>query len=131
MEKLEAVAPRLLAKILVIDFNLEVLRELGARNVKGIFGDISSMDTLEHTHVATADIILSTIPDMLLKNTNNLSLVKTCRALAPNAVIVATADSTEHVEDLKKSGANEVLLPYSLIGDSLADLLIEAERQGR
>ncbi|NLX52096.1 MAG: sodium:proton exchanger [Deltaproteobacteria bacterium] len=131
IEKLEAVAPRLLAKILVIDFNLEVLKELGTRNVKGIFGDISSMDTLEHAHVAAADIILSTIPDMLLKNTNNLTLVKTCRALAPNALIVATADSTEHVEDLKKSGANEVLLPYSLIGDCIAQMLFEADRRGR
>jgi Kef-type K+ transport system membrane component KefB len=119
IDRLEKATPGLLAKILVIDFNLENLKELSDRNVKGIFGDISSMDTLEHAHVAGAEIILSTIPDMLLRGTNNKSLVITCRTLAPNAYIVATADSTEQINILKKSGADEVLLPYALIGEQL------------
>jgi len=131
IEKIEETAPDLLKKILVIDFNLEVLKELGTRHVKGVFGDISSMDTLDHAHVTGAEIIFSTIPDMLLKNTNNLSLVKTCRTMAPNAVIVATADSTEQIEDLKMNGANEVLLPYSLIADSLARIILDMYHQGK
>lgn len=130
IDKIEETAPDLLKKILVIDFNLEVLKELGDRQVKGVFGDISSMDTLDHARVASASIILSTIPDMLLKNTSNLSLVKTCRLLAPNAVIVATADSTEQIEDLKINGANEVLLPYSLIGDHIARMILAVYRKG-
>lgn len=125
IEKIEETAPDLIKNILVIDFNLEVLKELGTRHVKGVFGDISSMDTLDHAHVTGAEIIFSTIPDMLLKNTNNLSLVKTCRTMAPNAVIVATADATEQIEDLKMNGANEVLLPYSLIADSLARIILD------
>ncbi|OPY92213.1 MAG: Inner membrane protein YbaL [Syntrophaceae bacterium PtaU1.Bin231] len=128
IDRIEAVAPDLLKKILVIDFNLEVLKELNDRNVKGVFGDIGSMDTLEHAHVAEAEIILSTIPDMLLKGTNNASIVATCRAVAPNAVIVATADSADQVEALKASGANEVLLPYNLIGDHLARFVEETFR---
>ena len=128
VDRMDAVAPDLLKKILVIDFNLEVLKELNDRNIKGIFGDISSMDTLEHAHVANAHVILSTIPDMLLKGTNNLSMVTTCRAVAPNAVIVATADSSDQIEALKASGADEVLLPYTLIGDHLARFVQEACR---
>lgn len=125
IDKIEEIAPELLKKILVIDFNLEVLKELQERNVTGIFGDISSMDTLDHAHVAFADVILSTIPDMMLKNTSNLELVKTCRMLAPEAVIVATADSVKQMEDLKIGGANEVLLPYSLIGESIAAMVLD------
>lgn len=128
IDRLETTAPDLLKKILVIDFNLEVLQELNDRNVKGVFGDISSRDTLEHAHVAHADVILSTIPDMLLKGTNNRSMVTTCRAIAPNAVIVATADSVDQIETLKTCGANEVLLPYALIGDHLAQFVVEACR---
>ena len=131
IDKIEEIAPELLKKILVIDFNLEVLKELQDRNITGIFGDISSMDTLDHAHVAGADVILSTIPDMMLKNTSNLALVKTCRMLAPDAVIVATADSTKQIEDLKIGGANEVLLPYSLIGDSIAAMLLDFYRKGK
>lgn len=131
IDKIEEMSPELLKKMLVIDFNLEVLKELQDRNVKGIFGDISSMDTLDHAHVAGADVILSTIPDMMLKNTSNLVLVKTCRMLAPEAVIVATADSTKQIEDLKIGGANEVLLPYSLIGDSIAAMLLDFYHKGK
>lgn len=120
IDRISESAPYMLKKILVIDFNLEVLKDLNDRNIKGVFGDISSMDTLKHAHVAEAEIILSTIPDMLLKGTNNQSIVTTCRAMSPNAVIVATADSVEKIEVLKTSGANEVLLPYTLIGDHLA-----------
>ncbi|KAB2926533.1 MAG: sodium:proton exchanger [Candidatus Contendobacter sp.] len=125
IDQMETTNPELLRKILVIDFNLEVLKELGDRNIKGLFGDISSRDTLEHAHVSTAEILLSTIPDMMLKGTSNQAIVTTCRALAPNAVIVATADSAHEVEVLKASGANEVLLPYSLIGDHLARFVDE------
>ncbi|MDD2277078.1 MAG: cation:proton antiporter [Smithellaceae bacterium] len=130
VEKIEENAPDLLEKILVIDFNLEILKELENRHVKGIFGDISSMDTLDHAHVAGAEVILSTIPDMLLKNTSNLSLVKTCRMLAPHALIVATADAAEQAEELKNSGANEVLLPYSLIGETIAEMLLDWQQKG-
>lgn len=117
--RLEKESPALLKKLLVIDFNLENLKELSNRNVKGIFGDIGSMDTLEHVHLSGAQIIFSTIPDMLLRGTSNKALVTACRALAPNAYIVATADSAEQTDVLIKSGANEVLLPYVLIGEKL------------
>lgn len=117
----------LLNKILVIDYNLEVLKELRKMNIKAVFGDISSIDTLLHTHIEEAKIILSTIPDMLLKGTNNFKLVKTCRALAPLATIVATADYKEQVQELKKAGATEVMLPYSLVGQYFANYLLKAE----
>lgn len=125
IDRLEETTPEFLSKILVIDFNLEVLKELGDRQVKGMFGDIGSLDTLDHAHVADARMILSTIPDMLLKGTSNASLVKTCRTLAPNAFIVATAESDSKVEALKREGANEVLLPYGLMGDHLACLIVD------
>ena len=102
--------------------------ELKNRNIKGIFGDISSMDTMEQAHIVNSNLILSTIPDMLLKGTNNRSIVTICHAVAPNAIIVATADSVDQIEPLKASGANEVLLPYTLIGDHLARFVRETCR---
>lgn len=116
--------PDLVKKILVVDFNLEVLKELNDRGIKGMFGDISSMDTLEHIHIKQAEMILSTIPDMLLKGTTNQSIIRTCRALAPQAVIVATADSADQIEMLKNAGANEVLLPYTMIGEWLERFVV-------
>lgn len=122
--------PQILKEILVIDFNPEVLKELKRMDVAGLFGDISSLDTLEHAHLNEAEVILSTIPDMLLKGTNNLRIVKACRALAAQAVIVATADSTEQAEKLKIAGANEVLLPYTMAGEYLADFIQRFSKEG-
>ena len=126
VDNISAKNSELLGKIIVVDFNLEVLKELKSMGIAGMFGDISSLDTLKHAHIENAEMILSTIPDMLLKGTNNYSLVKTCRALAPNATIVATADTKDQVEKLKIAGANEVLLPYSLAGEYLAGFLLKA-----
>lgn len=126
LEKLAESTPDLIKKILVVDFNLEVLNYLRGKNIKGVFGDISSMDTLHHAHVEKAEMILSTIPDMLLKGTNNADIVRTCRAVAHNAMIIATADSAAQIDTLKAAGANEVILPYSLIGDKVARLVIDA-----
>ncbi len=117
-------SPELLQKVLVIDFNLEVLKELKGMDIAGVFGDISSIDTLEHANVKNAKIILSTIPDMLLKGTNNAKIVKACRTVAPQAAIVATADSTNHVKELQAAGASEALLPYSLMGEHLVRFLL-------
>lgn len=118
-------APEMLAKIRVIDFNPETLNELAERGVAGMFGDLGSMDTLEHAHLQHSQIILCTIPDMLLKGTDNITLVKSCRALAPRAVIVATADDPNHARHLKAEGATHTLSPHNWLAEELAFLVAE------
>jgi hypothetical protein len=115
--------PAMLERILVIDFNTEVLKELAARGVAGHFGDISQVDTLAHAHMERAQVVLSTIPDMLLKGTDNASLVRSCRAIAPHAAIVATAESSEQEQRLVDAGASLVLMPYGIVGQHLAGFL--------
>lgn len=129
LEKLIASNPDLLKKILVVDFNLEVLNDLRNKNIKGVFGDISSMDTLHHVHLDKAKIILATIPDMLLKGTSNAEIVTTCRALAHHAIIIATADSMNQIDELKSKGANEVILPYALIGDKVSQIVVDVLKE--
>ncbi|MEW6679994.1 MAG: cation:proton antiporter [bacterium] len=118
--------PSLLSQVLVIDFSLEVLRELKEKNISAIFGDVSSVETLRHAHIEETKIILSTIPDVFLKGIDNLKLVKICRSLSPSSTIIATADSLEQAEKIKEQGANEVLLVYSIFGEELV-LLLEEE----
>ena len=126
IEGLSQRAPEVLPKMRIIDFNTEVLREMRERGVTGTFGDLSSLDTLEHAHLHHAKMILSTIPDMLLKGTDNQTLVKACRALAPHAAIVATADDARHEQVLRAEGADFVVNPNSLAGDLTAALVVAA-----
>ncbi len=104
---------KLLERICVIDFNQEALRELRKQGVHGLFGDLASFDMLSHAHLDKAMVIISTIPDLLLKGTSNETLVTTCRMLAPNAVIIGVANSREHAERLRAAGASEAVLFYT------------------
>jgi Kef-type K+ transport system membrane component KefB len=110
--------PALMQQIRVIDFNPETLRDLKEEGIAGMFGDLSSFDTLEHAHLHHAKVIVSTIPDMLLKGTDNQTLVKACRAIAPHAMIVATADDNHHEQILREEGADLVLNPNQLAADA-------------
>ena len=115
--------PELLGKIHVVDFNPETLERLAGLGISSTFGDISSRDTLEHAHLHGAQVILCTVPDMLLKGTDNQTLVKLCRSLAPGARIIATAHDSHHEQLLRKQGADEVLDPHRLAADRLVALL--------
>lgn len=116
--------PDMLEQLLVVDFNLEVLQQLKAMKVDGMFGDITSVDTLQHANIQDARIIMSTIPDVLLRGTTNLKLVQTCRSLAPHATIIATADLVSQIDELKAAGANKVIMPYVFAGEHLAEHVI-------
>jgi len=109
--------PSMLQKILVIDFNTEILKEVNKEGMTGIFGDISSYDTLHHAHVDKAAMIVSTLPDLLLKGTSNKQIVKLCRMLTTTAVIVATADTTAQADELRSAGATEIIFPYEMVGE--------------
>lgn len=116
--------PEMLNEILVIDFNLETVRDLEAKKIAHFYGDFSHSDTLLHAGVGDSKIIVSSIPDLLLRGIKNLTLVKLCRALNSQAFIIATADTNQQINDLKNAGANEVLLPYFEAAAHLTEVLI-------
>ena len=74
---------------------------------------------------AKAKYIISTIPDLLLRGTDNLRLVKTCRRLNSDAFIIANAEITKMIHPLKMAGANYVVLPYSLVAEEIARMLLD------
>jgi Kef-type K+ transport system membrane component KefB/Trk K+ transport system NAD-binding subunit len=131
VDALERKDAALLNRLLVIDFNPVSLRELRGRGVAGLFGDIASMETLKHAHIAHAKYILSTIPDLLLKGIDNGGLVRMCKALAPHATIIATADDANHEQRLRAEGATAVTRIYEVAADSLAEVLAETNRTRR
>jgi len=123
LEKISSVSPDLISKILVVDFNPITLKGLQNKGVKTVFGDIASFEILSHCHLEHSKIIISSIPDMLLKGTNNLLLSKMIKDIAPNSLIVSTADNVLHEKELMKNGANITVSPFDLSGKWLATIL--------
>jgi Kef-type K+ transport system membrane component KefB len=108
LEELRRSEQTLLADVAVVDFNPRVHEALRTRGVKVIYGDISQPETLMHAGVASAEILVCTIPDTLLKGTTNLKLIRHLRELNPKAKIIVVAEILDDIPGLYAAGANYV-----------------------
>jgi Kef-type K+ transport system membrane component KefB len=101
--------PDLVPHTTIIDINSEIhpaIERLGARVY---YGDLTSVEVLRHAGVADAEVIVSTVPDELLKGTGNEGLTRQLRALAPKAVIFVTGTRASQVPVLRAAGADHVI----------------------
>ena len=121
--------PELVSEVLVVDFNPEVHAELRRRGIRAVYGDLAQPDTLAHAGVAPDAIVISSIPDSLLKGTSNERIVRSLRARYPAATIVARGERLADVDRLLAAGADDVILPRL---DEAQDLLgtVAAARTG-
>jgi len=110
LAELERRKADLLAHVGVVDFNPTVFHTLQSRNVKVFYGDIAHVDTLAHAGIEKAEVVISTIPDSLLKGTSNEKLVRYVRSINPAAKIIATADVFSQADDLYAAGADYVVI---------------------
>jgi Kef-type K+ transport system membrane component KefB len=106
----EMAANPMLARLLVIDFNPDVHAELKRRGIACKYGDVASMQTLHHAEVHAAKLVVSTIPDTILKGTSNLRLLQQARRLCPHAAVVVTASRVASALELYDAGADFVFV---------------------
>jgi Trk K+ transport system NAD-binding subunit len=111
------------ARLVAVDFNPETLERLQMDGVHCHYGDISNAETLRHAGIANARIVVSSVSDWFLKGIDNLRLVRLIRSLAPQARIIATADTLAHGESLYAEGAAYVIIPPALAAEHLYELL--------
>lgn len=123
-------APERLKDVLVVDFNPTILAELGRRGIANAYGDLASPDTLQHTGLEGAKVVVCSIPDSLFRGTNNRRLLAQLRSLCGEAHIIVTAESAAVEEVLRREGAAAVLVPARGAAEALrAD--VEALLEGR
>lgn len=123
LEEITRTDPALLNEVAVIDFNPQVNEGLRARGVRIIYGDISQKDTLLHAGVAQAEIIVCTLPNTVLKGTNNLRLLQLMRKVNPTAQIIVHAELFADVPRLYAAGASYVFVPRLIEASNLCALL--------
>jgi len=105
---LAATHPELVRRVLVVDLNVALHEELRARGVRVVYGDVSSADTLKHAHLDAAEVIVSTVPDDLLKRTSNLKLAGVVRKIAPKAKVIVNAVRLSEANAMYVAGADYV-----------------------
>jgi Kef-type K+ transport system membrane component KefB len=112
-----------LRKILVIDFNPTVMRELRRREISCIYGDIAHADTLRHASIENAELVISSITDDILRGTNNLRMLKNIRASCPAARVVLTTEHIPQALHFYEAGADFVYIPRLHSAPLLARIL--------
>ncbi|MBC7661636.1 MAG: cation:proton antiporter [Chitinophagaceae bacterium] len=110
-------------QLLIIDYNPETLAKLKARGVPCIYGDIGHPETLRNHTFDEAAVIISTIPDSMLKGTTNLKLLYTLRKLAPKARIIVTAETLDTAREMYAKGADYVFVPRIVGAHFLVDII--------
>lgn len=104
-------------KVLVIDFNLEVVEDLRKQGVLSFYGDIEDPEIIEKANLNAAKVVISTVPDVqsnlfLLSQIKNKSLV-----------IYMTSEDINEAQELYSRGADYVILPHRLSGEYVGMLL--------
>lgn len=110
LHELGATRPDLLHETLVVDFNVALHGKINKTGAHAHYGDISNEDILQHMGVDKAKVIISTIPDDVLKGTNNIQLTRMLRHLNPEAAIISNAISMEDAGKMYEAGATYVYL---------------------
>ena len=119
-----------LKKILVIDFNPTVMRELRRRKISCIYGDIAHADTLRHASIEKAELVVSSITDDILRGTSNLRMLKNIRASSPNARVVLTTEHIPQALHFYEAGADFVYIPRLHSAPMLAKILKQGLSEG-
>jgi Kef-type K+ transport system membrane component KefB/voltage-gated potassium channel Kch len=127
LAELERTHAALVEQVFVVDFNPTVYHSLKARGVKVHYGDIAHVETLAHAGIAEAEIVISSVPDSLLKGTSNERLVRYVRAANPGAKIVATADVLSETQMLYAAGADYVTIARLDQANELVEVVTAAE----
>jgi Kef-type K+ transport system membrane component KefB len=120
----------MLQRMLVIDFNPDVHAELTRRGIACKYGDVSNMQTLHHAEVHDAKLVVSTIPDRILRGTDNLRLLRQARTLCPHASVVVTAHGAAAALKLYDAGADYVLVPRLQSAAEMAAILERGLAEG-
>ncbi len=123
LHTLENDNPEFKKQIIAVDFNPEVHRKLNRRGVKCVFGDLGNTGILIESGIERASLILSTIPDTILKGTSNMALLTFAKRVNPEARVIVTAESVAVAKRLWEAGADFVILPHLEAADRAVSLL--------
>jgi Kef-type K+ transport system membrane component KefB len=129
LEEITRHAPHLLSELLVIDFNPNVNTELRHRQIPVVYGDITQRDTLLHAGIGSAEVIVCSLPNSILRGATNLKLLNQLRELNPNAKIIMHAELFPDIEKLYAAGADYVSVPRLIEAQELRRV-VEAALSG-
>jgi len=129
VEEIQREQPALISEMTVVDFNPLVHERLRRRGVRAVYGDITQRDVLLHAGLASAEIIICSLPNTVLRGANNLKMLRQIRELNPAAHIIVHAELLADIPALYAAGASYVSAPRLLEAADLLHAIDAAEKK--
>lgn len=112
-------------KILIVDFDPEVVERLKGEGVNVIYADASDVDVYDRLNLSKAKMVISTLKDIK----DNLVMLAEIDKRKSRVSVVVDAESVEDAIDLYKAGATYVISPHFVGGLHLGDLIKKGIRE--
>ena len=106
-------------KILVIDFNPDIIKDLKSKNIDTIYADIGDSEIINEIIKLKPKIVVSTIP----KIENNIYLIKLIKKMDKKTIVISSSYTAMDSMMLYGAGADFVIFPQYLAGHKVADYI--------
>ena len=106
-------------RMVVIDFDPELIKRLVKKKIPCLFGDASNDEIDDKVNLDKAKVIISTVPNVDI----NMELLRRVKEKGIKAVVIVTTSQSIDARNLYKAGANYVIVPHLLGGKYVAELL--------
>lgn len=106
-------------KLIAVDFNPEIVKNLTSRGIRVVFGDIADPEIVAEVNLAKAKLLISTVRDF----EDNHFLLTVAKKENPNIFVILSAQSESEVAKLKRRGADKVIIPEALEGTHIINFL--------
>lgn len=95
-------------KLIVVDFNPEVISSLARQKISCFYGDAHNCEFINKLPLKNLRIAISTIP----KKETNLLLIKYLKEANKNVFVVITAEKIHDALEFYEAGADYVIMPF-------------------
>jgi len=104
---------------LVLDLNPKIISSLISDKIHALYGDIGDPEILEFLNLASAKLVISTATNL----DDNLMLLSELKRKNAEATVITRASSVSEAEKLYRMGSDYVILPETITGDFLTNIL--------
>lgn len=102
-------------KLLVVEFDPGMVHHLKRHGFTHLFGDVADPEIFREAHIADAELLISTSPDL----EDNLAILENLAHLPRRPRVVLRAETEEDAAALYAHGADYVLFPHLTAGQYL------------
>jgi voltage-gated potassium channel len=104
----------------IIEHNKEIIDQyIDAKSMPVIYGEASREDILIKANIKEATHIISTLPD----DAQNVFIALTAKELKPEITVISRLNNQHAEKKLKKAGVDQVVMPDTLGGRHMAQLI--------